>query len=136
MNAIEAIAFADISDVFVDGITHILIICTASKATLLGLSRTPSELNLYHTNLQVDLPTTMLNISGTAAGRVFMNGISKEMFELEYSSGSAWFFSSSTKIALRNLSTAALNNVLPTIFRSASEYPSQSPAPSCIACEP
>lgn len=110
----------DNADVFVDDITYVLIICTAAKATLLGLTRTSSDINLYHTNLQVDLPTPMITISGTNAGRIFMNGANKELFELEYSSESGWFFGSSTKIGLKNLSSGSLSNWVPSVFGSSS----------------
>ncbi|WVQ69011.1 uncharacterized protein L199_007223 [Kwoniella botswanensis] len=107
-------------DVFVDEITHVLIICTSSKTTLLGLSRPPNsrEINLYATNLSVETPTAMIDIKGTAAGRIFMLGANKDVYELDYSSDSSWFFGSSTKVGLHNRSSGSLANWTPGFLAS------------------
>ena len=108
-------------DVFVDDITHVLIICTSSRVSLLGLSRPSShELNLYATNLSADTPIAMLQISGTASGRVFMRGSNKELYELEYTSDSRWFFGSGAKVTLTNHSSGTLSNWMPSVFSAAS----------------
>ena len=109
-------------DVFVDDITHVLIICTASRLTLLGLSR-PSgrELNLYHTNMSVGTPTAMLHIAGTTSGRVFMRGGNKDLYELEYSSESRWFFGSGARVGITNRSSGNLSTWMPSIMSSNSK---------------
>ena len=114
--------FADHPDVFVDDITHVLIICTATRLTLLGLSRPPSgELNLYATNLAADTPTAMRSIVGTSTGRVFMLGANKDLYELDYSSESRWFFGSGTRVGITNRSSGSLSTWMPTMLSSSSE---------------
>jgi hypothetical protein len=108
-------------DVFVDEITHILIICTASRLTLLGLSHpSPREVSLYHTQLTADLPTSILAISGTHSGRIFMTGSNKDLYEVEYSNSSGWFFGSGAKVAVHNRSSGGLSNWIPSVFSSSS----------------
>ena len=109
-------------DVFVDDITHVLVICTASRLTLLGLSRPSShELNLYQTNMSADTPTTMLHIAGTDSGRVFMRGGNKNLYELEYSSESRWFFGSGARVGITNRSSGSLTTWMPSIMSSTSK---------------
>ncbi len=111
-------------DVFVDDITHVLIISTSSRLTLLGLSRTSGrELNLYHTNLSADTPTAMLQIAGTSPGRVFMRGANKDLYELEYSSESGWFFGSGARVSITNRSSGTLSAWMPSLLTSTSESP-------------
>ncbi|WVF70035.1 hypothetical protein IAT40_004822 [Kwoniella sp. CBS 6097] len=107
-------------DVFVDEITHVLVICTSSKATLLGLSRPANsrEISLYHTNLSVETPAAMIDIKGTSAGRIFMLGANKDLYELDYSSDASWFFGSSTKVGLHNRSSGSLANWTPGFLSS------------------
>ncbi|KAK4686014.1 hypothetical protein P7C73_g4121, partial [Tremellales sp. Uapishka_1] len=106
-------------DVFVDDMTHVLVICTARKATLLGLSKgSDGGLSLYHTGLSTDTPTAMISIQGTPSGRIFMNGFDKNLYELDYSSGSQWF--SSSKVSLTNRSSGSFSAYLPSIFSSSS----------------
>ncbi|WVR04455.1 hypothetical protein IAU60_001458 [Kwoniella sp. DSM 27419] len=107
-------------DVFVDEITHVLVICTSTKATLLGLSRPANsrEISLYHTNLSVETPSTMIDIKGTSAGRIFLLGANKDLYELDYSSDSSWFFGSSTKVGLHNRSSGSLANWTPAFLAS------------------
>jgi nuclear pore complex protein Nup155 len=85
-------------DVFVDAITHILIIATASRLTLFGIAYDPSkprELNLYNTNMTIETYTAMQDIRGTDDGRVFMRGADREMYEVTYSNAEGgwggWF---------------------------------------------
>nr|XP_019008734.1 nuclear pore complex protein Nup155 [Kwoniella pini CBS 10737]OCF47515.1 nuclear pore complex protein Nup155 [Kwoniella pini CBS 10737] len=110
-------------DVFVDEITHVLLICTSSKITLLGLSKpyNSKEINLYATNLSVESPTAMIDIKGTPAGRIFMLGANKDLYELDYTSDSSWFFGSSTKVGLHNRSSGSLANWTPGFLASKSK---------------
>ncbi|ORX34408.1 Non-repetitive/WGA-negative nucleoporin C-terminal-domain-containing protein [Kockovaella imperatae] len=106
-------------DVFVDDITHVLIICTASKVTLIGVSRPSSrELNLYATNLTADLPTAMLQISGTNHGRVFLRGENKDLYELDYTTDSSWLFGSGAKVRVTNKTATGMGYILPSVFGS------------------
>ncbi|EIW68747.1 hypothetical protein TREMEDRAFT_63207 [Tremella mesenterica DSM 1558] len=117
---IEAVALVKArKDVFVDDITHVLLICTSSRATLLGLSRSPQgELSLYQTSLTVDTPTTMVSIHGSDSGRIFMLGLNRDLYELEYSGEGGWFFGSSTRVILHNRTSGALSNWVPTFLSS------------------
>lgn len=104
-------------DVFVDDITYLLVICTATKATLLGLSRSPKgELSLYATNMSVDIPTTMTAIRGTDSGRIFLLGANKDIYELEYSISSGWL-SSGSKIWITNRSSGYLSTWVPSVLQ-------------------
>jgi nuclear pore complex protein Nup155 len=106
-------------DVFVDDIHYLLVICTATKATLLGLSRSPKgELSLYATNMSVEAPTTMTSIRGTDAGRIFLLGVNKDIYELEYSISSGWL-SSGSKIWLTNRSSGYLSTWVPSVLQGA-----------------
>ena len=111
-----------ISDVFVDDVTQVLIICTASRLTLLGLSRPSArELNLYHTNLSIDTPTAMLSMVGNSSGRVFLRGGNKDLYELVYSNESRWFFGNGARVNITNRSGSAASTWIPTIFGSDGE---------------
>lgn len=101
-------------------ITHVLVICTSTKATLLGLSRslTSREILLYHTNLTVDTPTVMVDIKGTDEGRVFVLGANKDLYELDYSSDSSWLFGSSTSVRLKNRTSGGVSNWVPSVVAS------------------
>lgn len=106
-------------DVFVDDISYLLIICTASKITLLGLSQSDKgELSLYATNMTVETPTTMVTIRGTDAGRIFLLGVNKDIYELEYSISSGWL-SSGSKVWLTNRSSGYLSTWVPSVLQGA-----------------
>ena len=63
----------------------------------------------------------MLQISGTTAGRVFMRGTNKDLYELEYSSDSSWLFGSGAKVRVVNKTTTGLAAVIPSVFGTAGE---------------
>lgn len=103
-------------DVFVDDITHLLVICTTTKATLLGMSRSDKgELSLYATNLSAETATSMVDIRGTDSGRIFLLGANKDLYELEYSTSSGWL-SSGSKMWITNRSTGYLSTWVPTVL--------------------
>ncbi|TYJ54289.1 hypothetical protein B9479_005048 [Cryptococcus floricola] len=107
-------------DVFVDDITHVLVICTATKATLLGLSRSlqSREISLYHTNLTAETPTIMIDIKGTDEGRIFALGANKDLYELDYAAESSWLFGSSTSVRLNNKTGGGVSNWVPSLVTS------------------
>jgi len=86
------------ADVFIDDITHVLIVCTRTTATILGISRQDNKLNFFQTELSCQLPTRMINVVGMSNGRVFMNGENKGLYELEYTNATGWWFGSSNKV--------------------------------------
>ena len=108
------------TDVFIDALTHLLVICTSTKITVLGLGREngSNAISLFSTNLSTTSTTPITYIAGSKSGRVFMLGETKELFELEYSNDSSWFFGSGAKIAIKNLSSGYLSNLLPTFLSS------------------
>lgn len=110
-------------DVFIDALTHLLVICTSTKIIVLGLGREADSktINLFSTNLSVSSTTPITYVAGSTGGRVFLLGETKELFELEYSNDSSWFFGSGAKISLKNLSAGFLSNLLPTFLSSGSE---------------
>ncbi|WWD22088.1 hypothetical protein CI109_106577 [Kwoniella shandongensis] len=123
-DTIQAVGLVRVrKDVFVDDITHVLVICTSAKATLLGLSRPSNsrEINLWATNLSVDTPTAMIDIKGTAAGRIFMLGANKDLYELDYSAKDSWLFGSATSIKVHNRSSGNMANWLPSVLASNSK---------------
>lgn len=63
----------------------------------------------------------MLSISGTTAGRIFMLGSNKDLYELEYASESGWFFGSSTRVYLHNRTSGTLSNWVPSILSSSTK---------------
>lgn len=83
---------------FIDDITHVLVICTRTTATILGISRQDNKLNFFQTELSCQLPTRMINVVGMSNGRVFMNGENKGLYELEYTNATGWWFGSSNKV--------------------------------------
>lgn len=106
------------NDVFVDSITHLLVICTAVKVTLLGLSRSDKgELSLYATGMSVDSPTGMTDIKGTDSGRVFMLGANKDLYELEYTTNGGWL-GGGNKVWITNRSSGYLSTWVPSVFQS------------------
>lgn len=50
-----------------------------------------------------------------------MLGQNKDVYELEYSSESGWFFGSSTRVYLHNRTSGALSNWVPSILSSGSK---------------
>jgi nuclear pore complex protein Nup155 len=107
-------------DVFVDDITHLLVVCTASRASLLGLCRSEKgELSLYATNLATETATAMIDIKGTDAGRIFLLGANKDLYELEYSTTGGWL-SGGSKMWITNRSSSYLSTWVPSILTSGS----------------
>jgi len=62
----------------------------------------------------------MIDIKGSATGRIFMNGANKDMYELDYSSSTGWF-GGGTKVRITNRSSGSLSDWIPTVFSSNSE---------------
>ena len=120
---IEAVGLAKVRpDVFIDSLSHLLVICTTTRVTILGLGRpSKKEVSLFVTNLSTETPTPMVQVVSTAAGRIFLLGINKQLYELEYSNDSRWFFGSGAKLWVTNRSSSSLGNWVPTFFTSNGE---------------
>lgn len=109
-----------VTDVFIDELSHLLVICTKSKISVLGLGRAADSnaISLFTTNLATDAPTAMTHVAGTSTGRIFMRGIDKNLYELDYSNNSKWFFSSGAKVWVINRSSSAWSNWMPSVMSS------------------
>jgi nuclear pore complex protein Nup155 len=111
------------SGVFIDAISHILVICTNSSITLLGLAfetgansaATGPELKLYVTDMSVQTDrVTMSGVRGTDDGRVFCKGSDGNAYEVLYQAAEGWF---SAKCSVRNMSTPRFSNLVPTFLQ-------------------
>jgi len=113
-------ASTDFQDVFIDELSHLLVICTKSRISVLGLGRAADSnaISLFTTNLTTDSPTAITHIAGTSSGRIFMRGVDKNLYELDYSNNSKWFFSSGAKVWVINRSSSAWSNWMPSVMSS------------------
>ncbi|KAK4248458.1 Non-repetitive/WGA-negative nucleoporin C-terminal-domain-containing protein [Corynascus novoguineensis] len=91
--------------VFVDTITHILVVATTTEITLLGVSATPTpsgsrSVTLYQTKMSVHRGSSdVSHIVGTASGRIFLGGdTDTDIHELFYQQEERWFSSRCGKI--------------------------------------
>ena len=106
-------------DVFIDGITHLLIISTASRTKMLGLSQEDNgELSIYTTDFEVDSPAQFTEVQGTDDGRVFLLGHNRDIYELEYTANSGWF-GNGTKMWITNRTSSVIANWVPSLFTPA-----------------
>ncbi|GAA6061215.1 hypothetical protein JCM10212_001536 [Sporobolomyces blumeae] len=127
--------------VFVDSISHLLVLATPSQVHLVGLGYVaPSpgakkEVTFYLTGLSV--PTdgiSFTSIRGTSNGRIFLSsspepltpgGIGGDgcLYELAYQSSEGWF---AKRCTLYNLTSGSIvKSVVPSFLRSLSAIPSQ-----------
>lgn len=91
--------------IFVNTITHILVVATSSEIILLGLSATPTPagtktVSLYQTKMSLPLRGNDVRIiTGSADGRIFFGGTSDtDISELYYQSEEKWFSNRCGKI--------------------------------------
>ncbi|KAL4425159.1 hypothetical protein ABPG77_008264 [Micractinium sp. CCAP 211/92] len=111
--------------VFVEAIQHVLVLCTTSEIVLLGVccSRGPGgagdecdEVTLQPLPLY-SVPAdnvTMVCVSSTADGRIFLGGADGHLYELQYSSGSSWRSKRCQKVC----HTGGLRQLLPSFLPS------------------
>ncbi|KAL2130031.1 hypothetical protein VTI74DRAFT_7002 [Chaetomium olivicolor] len=91
--------------VFVDTITHILVVATTTEIILLGVSATPTPsgsktVTLYQTKMSVHRGgSDVSHIVGTASGRIFLGGdTDTDIHEIFYQQEERWFSSRCGKI--------------------------------------
>ena len=91
--------------VFVNTITHILVLATTSDIILLGLSATPTPsgsktVALYQTKMSVHRGSSDVSIiAGSQSGRIFFGGFTDtDVYELFYQQEERWFSSRCGKI--------------------------------------
>ncbi|TIB67852.1 nucleoporin-domain-containing protein [Wallemia mellicola] len=110
--------------VFVDTIKYLLVICTPSTVSLLGLSAADSpsrELALYSTGISVNTDgVDMVSVTSTDDGRIFLSGSDSCLYELNYQAEEGWFKS---RCSLTNHSSSAIANFVPTFLKQSSTDP-------------
>ncbi|KAK6529667.1 hypothetical protein TWF281_008830 [Arthrobotrys megalospora] len=87
--------------VFVDSVTHILLVATSTDINILGVAATPNgrpfngcDLQIYKTNMALSAKGVNINIiEGSAkTGRIFFTGtLDNEVYELTYQEQEGWF---------------------------------------------
>jgi nuclear pore complex protein Nup155 len=123
------------SGVFIDSIQHVLVVCTSSSITLLGLavedktasSTAPStssntssnvkgkQLKLFVTEMNVQTEgIQMSDVCGTGAGRIFCKGNDGCLYEVLYQASEGWF---SNRCSLRNVTSPRLSNLVPSFIQ-------------------
>lgn len=106
-------------DVFVEAITHILVIATANKILLLGVAAQTDAISgsvtvaLYKTDLSLNIkgiPVSKI-VGSAATGRIFFCGDNNDIYELTYQQEDKWF---STKCGKINHTRTTLSQVYPS----------------------
>lgn len=104
--------------VFVDGITHLLVIATLYEIFLLGVAAPKAnsgELQFYGTRMSV--PATGIDVSSiesTASGRIFFAGkVDTHIYELLYQAEEGWFSRRCSKI---NRTGSTLDTFIPSVL--------------------
>lgn len=97
------------ADVFIDDLQYLLVICTPTKVSVLGLGTGPStSISLFSTNLSASSPTPMDAVVGSSAGRIFMRGRDTNVYELQYSNSSSFMTSGGPSLSVVNRSSSWL----------------------------
>lgn len=110
---------------FIDEISHILVICTPISVLLIALSfetssgpnnRAHKDIKLYATDLSVPTEIEMTSVCGTRDGRIFMCGAQDgNLYELHYQEKESWF---GKRIQLINHSVSGMQSLLPKFSSS------------------
>jgi nuclear pore complex protein Nup155 len=106
--------------VFVNDISHVLVICTGTSVLLIGISYTTvfapngrlrKEIRLYATGLSIVTEFAMGSVVGTGDGRIFMCGSQDgNLYELHYQEKEGWF---DKRTQLINHSTGGVQSLFP-----------------------
>lgn len=125
--------------VFIDTIKHVLVVCTSTSVSLLGLAfenaQTPAatagaasssasnvaptpesrQIKLFVTEMSVNTDgVQMSDVCGTEAGRIFCKGNDGCLYEVLYQPNEGWF---SNRCALRNITSPRLSNLVPSFMQ-------------------
>jgi nuclear pore complex protein Nup155 len=101
---------------FVEDITHLLVICTPVTVLLLGVSfsgtsRQYEQIKLYATDLTLATEVEMKSVIGTEEGRIFMCGSQDgALYEFHYQENDSWF---GKRTQLINHSVGGIQSLLP-----------------------
>ncbi|KAF7970509.1 hypothetical protein HWV62_23741 [Athelia sp. TMB] len=115
--------------VFVDEITHLLVICTPVSVLLIGVSSTSApgpnnrahkDIKMYATEMSISTDNIeMSNVVGTADGRIMMSGNQDgNLYELHYQETESWF---GKRVKLINHSIGGVQSLLPKFSTTKSE---------------
>lgn len=104
--------------VFVEEISHLLVLCTSSSISLLGLSLTPGSddrprkrVEFFVTGIKALTQVGVVSIAGMPDGRIFMAGAQDGcLYEFFYQRQDAWF---GKRIQLINHSVGHVQSLLP-----------------------
>lgn len=110
--------------VFINTISHLLVLCTPSTLILLGLSVAPNDITLYATDLSI--PTdgiAMTDVVSMPDGRTFMVGSDGCLYEMQYRADEGWF---TKRCALINWTGAGsglplIGSLVPEFLKSKTE---------------
>ncbi|KAF5374778.1 hypothetical protein D9758_000357 [Tetrapyrgos nigripes] len=104
---------------FIDEISHLLVICTPQSVVLIALSLSPNagsssrpskEVKLYATDLTVPLQQEMISVAGTSDGRIFLCGADGNLYELHYQENESWF---GKRVQMINHSVGGVSSLIP-----------------------
>jgi nuclear pore complex protein Nup155 len=107
--------------VFVNTITHVLVVATVADIFLLGVSAKPGpsgdmEVTLYQTRMSLSIKGIEVSVieGSSSTGRIFFAGKgNNEIYELTYQQEEKWFASRCGKI---NHTSPGLNSFVPSVF--------------------
>ncbi|PCH33730.1 nucleoporin [Wolfiporia cocos MD-104 SS10] len=110
------------TEVFVDEITYLLVICTPINVQIIGTSATPVKgpnnqvhkaIQLYATDLSVATDVEMTSVVCTHDGRIFMCGVQDGcLYEFHYQAKEGWF---GKRVQLINHSVGGFQSFLPRL---------------------
>jgi hypothetical protein len=114
--------------VFIDEITHLLVICTPVSVLLIGLSISPAstahsrshrEIRLYATDMTLPTDIEMTSVIGTQDGRIFMSGSQDgNLYEFHYQENESWF---GKRVQLINHSIGGVQSLFPKFVGTRAE---------------
>lgn len=116
--------------VFIDSITHLLVVATHAEILLIGLAATRAPqgswaVQLYSTNMRVPVRGISIDyiVASDKTGRVFFGGNqATDVWELTYQQEERWFASRCSKINHTNSGIASAFQILPFSGRQDPEH--------------
>lgn len=109
--------------VFIDEISHLLVLCTPISVLLLGVSvtsvvgadnRPHIDIKMYATDMSISTDVEMTSVVGTTEGRIFMCGSQDGcLYELHYQEKEGWF---GKRVQLINHSVGGVQTLFPKIM--------------------
>jgi nuclear pore complex protein Nup155 len=105
---------------FIEEISHILVICTPISVSLIALSSTilplpnnklHTDITMYATDLSLSTEVEMTSVVGTEGGRIFMCGAQDgNLYEFHYQESESWF---GKRVQLINHTVGGMHSLLP-----------------------